>query len=61
MAKKIHALLLGGQHVESKYYYHYWTANQKNQIHKGHCGECQFGFGKRNSQNRGKHGMARII
>ena len=58
MAKKIHSLQLDGQTVEPYYYYyHNWTAGQKNMIHKGNCGECKFGLGKKGKQVRGEHGV----
>jgi hypothetical protein len=58
MAKKLNTLLLNGNQVQSLfYYYDNWRANQKNLIHKGHCGDCQFGFGKRGKQIRGEQGV----
>jgi hypothetical protein len=58
VAKKTHKLELDGKPVESLYYYqHNWTANQTNLIHKGHCGDCKYGYAIRGKKKRGEQGV----
>lgn len=39
------------------FYYHNWTANQQNKIHKSDCPNCNYGFGMRIDQVRGENGV----
>lgn len=39
------------------YLYHNWAAGQENKIHLESCAHCNYGFGQRRIQIRGRNGV----